>query len=190
MIIKPVRGTDMFTLAIVIGASAILAAQQSLAAPATSHKPASSPAPAAGKQSSPMHSGFQATDLRPEVAKLLLPKAPSSVEVEDFSIQLDSPSIVADIPGSFIDTLQPSAINSIGQQTAAAVFMRVIASKAQSVDDALSNCYIGKETVTRAGSEFTIYKFRAKNGRTARIFVYFNDMSGVVGVVEMGAAKK
>lgn len=100
-------------------------------------------------------------------------------------------TITVSIPGAYSDTLERGGHTrpSLSLQLAAAVFVRVNAAPTTDAGEALKSYYLGAQDVRHGNGEVeTEYSFRLSNGRTSRIFVYFNDNYGLLGVVKTGPA--
>jgi hypothetical protein len=94
------------------------------------------------------------------------------------------------IPGAYSDTIKVGGHGfDLKDKLAAAVFVKVMAAPTQDVEEALQKYYLGSKDVRQGNGEVeTEHLFRLSNGRTARIFVYFNDRYGLTGVVKTGPA--
>ena len=58
-------------------------------------------------------------------------------------------------------------------------------------DEAMQKYYLGDKDVRQGDGEVeTEYSFRLGNGRTAHIFVYFNDWYGLLGIVKTSPANR
>jgi Family of unknown function (DUF5991) len=134
---------------------------------------------------------LQTQDLRPIARVLLQPKPPYSIDLKDnFTGEIDARAIVVHIPGAYLDQLD-STVSNVGLQLAATIFVKVNNTDVDTFEEAMAERYVGLETQDRAGTtDMTVYLFRTKSGRTAHIFVYFNDMYGLLGVMEMSPPKR
>jgi hypothetical protein len=106
---------------------------------------------------------------------------------------LDGQTVTVYIPGAYSDTLERGSHTtpSLSVQLAAAVFVRVNAAATKDASEALKSYYLGSQDVRQGNGEVeTEYSFRLSNGRTARIFVYFNNDYGLVGIVKTGPATR
>ncbi|MBX9693743.1 MAG: hypothetical protein K2Z81_15245, partial [Cyanobacteria bacterium] len=120
----------------------------------------------------------------------LLSGSPSSYETfelgDGFKASVDGNSIIVAIPGAYMDGLTSGRANTLIDQLAGTIYIKLIDTAANSLDQAfLERFYLGSKIVDRAGDDVRTYSFKARNGRVAKIFVYLNELSGVTGVVEM-----
>jgi hypothetical protein len=96
-------------------------------------------------------------------------------------------TVDVDIPGAYSDTLKGG--HGLSLQLAAAVFVRVNAAPTTDAEEALSKYYLNSKDVRQGdGALMTEHSFRLNNGRTAKIFVYFNDFYGLLGIVKTSPA--
>jgi hypothetical protein len=147
------------------------------------------PLPEIKEQPVPKSLQIQPSDLRPNLRVLLQKNRPDKVDLGDnFSGELNARSIVVNI-GAALDQFRSADLN-VGQQLAATIFFKANNTDVESAQEAISECYIGKESANRAGDDVTVHLFRTKSGRIAHIFIYFNDLFGLLGVMEMGPPHK
>jgi hypothetical protein len=143
-----------------------------------------------GRSSAPTKNEAVSSDWRnPETA------APSPGDYVDAgdgfkAHRLDGGSVTVDIPGAYVDTIQVGGHGpDLNVKLAAAVFVKVTAAPTQDPEEALQKYYLGEKNVRQPNGEVhRVHSFRLSNGRTARIFVYFNDRYGLTGVVQTGPA--
>ena len=95
------------------------------------------------------------------------------------------------IPGAYSDTLSGGHARPLTFQLAAAVFLKVCNTSAANPEEAMEKFHLGTEAVRQgSGDVMTEYSFRLRNGRTAHIFTYFNDYSGLIGIVKTSSASR
>lgn len=100
-------------------------------------------------------------------------------------------TVDVDIPGAYSDTLKGGHGRGLSFQLAAAVFVRANATSTKDAEEALKKYYLGEKDVRQGNGEVqTEYSFRLSNGRTAHIFVYFNDWYGLLGIVKTSPATR
>jgi hypothetical protein len=105
------------------------------------------------------------------------------------AFHLDCETVTVAIPGAYSDTLNGGGWNGprLGVQLAAAVFVRVNAAPTKDAGEVMKSYYLGSQDVRQGNGEVqTEHAFRLSNGRTARIFVYFNNQYGLLGIVKTG----
>jgi hypothetical protein len=123
-----------------------------------------------------------------------LNKDSGKIDVGDgFKAARDGDTVDVDIPGAYSDSLERGGHTSpsLSLQLAAAVFVRVNAAPTKDAGEALKSYYLGSQDVRQGnGKVETEYLFRLDNGRTARIFVYFNNDYGLLGIVKTGPTSK
>lgn len=89
------------------------------------------------------------------------------------------------IPGAYSDTLSGGHARPLSFQLAAAVFFKVCDTSAADLEEAMEKFHLGTKAVRQGSGEvMKEYSFRLRNGRTAHIFTYFNDYSGLMGIVK------
>lgn len=95
------------------------------------------------------------------------------------------------IPGAYSDTLSGGRARPLTFQLAAAVFLKVCNTSAANLEEAMEKFHLRTEAVRQGSGEvMTEYSFRLRNGRTAHIFTYFNDYSGLMGIVKTSPASR
>jgi hypothetical protein len=99
-------------------------------------------------------------------------------------------SLTVNIPGAYSDTLKVGGHGpDLTHKLAAAVFVKVMAAPTTNAEEALQKYYLGDKDVRNGyGQVETHHLFRLSNGRTARIFVYYNERYGLLGIVRTGPA--
>lgn len=108
---------------------------------------------------------------------------------DGFKADRNCNTVDVDIPGAYSDTLKGGHGRALSFQLAAAVFVRVNAAPTKDAEEALKKYYLGEKDVRQGDGEVqTEYSFRLSNGRTAHIFVYFNDWYGLLGIVKTSPA--
>lgn len=102
----------------------------------------------------------------------------------------DGDSLTVNIPGAYSDTLKVGGHGfDLTHKLAAAVFVKVMAAPTTDAEEALKKFYLGDKNVRNGyGETDTHHLFRLSNGRTARIFVYYNARYGLLGIVRTGPA--
>src|SRR6267143_6160945 len=89
-------------------------------------------------------------------------------------------TVDVNIPGAYSDTLKGGHSHGLSFQLAAAVSVRANAAPTMDAEEAMKKYYLGSKDVRHGNGEvMTEYSFRLSNGRTADIFVYFNDFYGL-----------
>jgi hypothetical protein len=123
-----------------------------------------------------------------------LDKDSDKIDVGDgFKAARDGDTVDVDIPGAYSDTLERGGHTSpsLTFQLAAAVFVRVNAAPTKDAGEAMKSYYLGSKDVRQGNGKIqTEYSFRLSNGRTARIFVYFNNDYGLLGIVRTGPTSR
>jgi hypothetical protein len=98
-------------------------------------------------------------------------------------------TVDVNITGAYSDTLTGGHGRGLSFQLAAAVFVRVSAAPTKDAEEAMKKYYLDSKDVRQGDGELmTEYSFRLSNGRTAHIFVYFNDFYGLLGIVKTSPA--
>lgn len=144
-----------------------------------------------GRSSTPAGKEAVVSDWR--YPELVTKEDADSIDVGDGfkANHLDGDTVTVYIPGAYSDTLERGGHTrpSLSHQIAAAVFVRVMAAPTKDAGEAMQKYYLGSKDVRQGNGEVeTEYSFRLSDGRTARIFVYFNNDYGLLGVVKTGPA--
>jgi hypothetical protein len=127
------------------------------------------------KSASPTVLPISATELR--VPKLMMTEGLEHVDLGDgFWAANDAPSILVHIPGAYMDKLDTVVGEVLTKQLAIAAFNKVANAKSK-------KC-ISMKTTSRAGEDVTYYYFQFSDGKIARVFVYLNDLDGLLAVME------
>ena len=102
----------------------------------------------------------------------------------------DSNDLTVYIPGAYSDTLTVGGHGpDLTHKLAAAVFVKVMAAPTTDAEEALQKYYLGDKDVRNSYGEVeTHHLFRLSNGRTARIYVYFNERYGLIAIVRTDPA--
>lgn len=130
--------------------------------------------------------GVAADWKRPELAN-----AGGSAQLADgFKADRFCNSVVVSIPGAFLDTLNASRAHPLTFQLAAAAFVRACSTDVADADAAIDTAFLSADDRRQGSGEvFTEYAFKTKTGRVARIFVYLNDLEGLLGVIKMESSR-
>jgi hypothetical protein len=115
-----------------------------------------------------------------------------TIDLRDgFKASRNCNTVDVNIPGAYSDTLKGGHGRGLSFQLAAAVFVRANAAPTMDAEEAIQKYYLGDKDVRQGNGEVeTEYSFRLSNGRTAHIFVYFNDWYGLLGIVKTSPANR
>jgi hypothetical protein len=118
--------------------------------------------------------------------ELTNPRKATIIQIgEEMTAWRDSETIVVNIPGAYIDTLNGSPGRPLTLQLAAMALIKTCNTSVDTADKAIDELYRGAKDVRQgSGDIFKEYSFELRSGRYISVFAYLNDVSGIVAVIK------